>query len=232
MNYLGDFAEDAIVRIFFSTHDKDGGVVAPSSEFEEADVKIYKNGSSSEKTTTNGLTMTSPFDAVVGLHLLVIDTSNDTGDAGFWEAGAEYTVVLTPDETIDGETVISVIGSFSLERASAAIARLKTMGVQVTSIVNDLANVETKVDVIDGIVDTILVDVGSLPSAADFADEVVEGAITLRQAITVMLAYLAGKASGGGTASITFRNQADSLNRITMTVNEQGDRTNVALNLA
>lgn len=232
MNYLGDFAEDSIVRLFFSTHDKDGGVVAPSSAFEVADVRIYKGGSDAEKTTTNGLIMTSPFDAIVGLHLLVIDTSNDTGDIGFWAAGTEYTVVLVPDETVDGETVISVIGSFSLERPNAAIARLKTMGVQVTSIVSDLGTVEGKIDIIDGIVDTILVDVGNLPDAADFADELVEGAITLRQAMRVMLAYLAGKASGGGTASITFRNQADSLNRITMTVDEQGDRTNVALDLS
>jgi len=126
MNYLGDYADNSTVYIYFSTHEADTGApVAPSSAFEAEDVKIYKNGAAAEKTTTNGLTMTSPFDAITGLHQLAIDTSNDTGDAGFWAAGGEYTVVLVPDETVDGSAVLKVIGSFSLERSGAALALLK-----------------------------------------------------------------------------------------------------------
>ncbi len=63
-------------------------------------------------------------------------------------------------------------------------------------------------------------------------DEAVEGAITLRQVQRVVLAYLAGETDGGGTVTIHFRDQADTLNRITMTVDADGDRSATALNLA
>lgn len=118
MSYIGDFPEDfATVAIMFTTHAASGAAVAPSSGFEAADVKIYKNGSAADKISTNGLTMTSPFDGITGLHCLVIDTSNDTGDVGFWVAGAQYTVVLSPDETVDGLAVAKVIGTFGLALA-------------------------------------------------------------------------------------------------------------------
>lgn len=115
MSYIGDFPEDfTTVPITFTTHAATGAAVAPSSAFETADVAIYKNGSATQKATTNGLTMTSPFDTVTGLHVLLIDTSNDTGDSGFWTTGAHYTVVLSPDETVDNLTVVKVIGTFSI----------------------------------------------------------------------------------------------------------------------
>ena len=113
--YLGDFAEDATVNILFTTHDKNGGSVAPSTAFEAADVKIYKDNSDTEKTATDGLTM-SAFDSITGLHSLIIDTSDDTNDAGFWVTGSDYAVVLSPsDETVDSETVVAVIATFSIE---------------------------------------------------------------------------------------------------------------------
>lgn len=115
MNYLGDFAEDATVYVPLTTHAAAGGAVAPSTAFEAADIRIYKNGSATEKTTTNGITMTSPFDSVTGLHAITIDTSNDTGDSGFWTTAADYWVVLVPDETVDSQTVVAVVATFSIE---------------------------------------------------------------------------------------------------------------------
>jgi len=117
--YLGDFREDATIRVYFTTVDALGEPVAPSSAFEAADVKIYKNGSDAQKTATDGLTMTSPFDSLTGLHLLTIDTSNDTNDAGFWVANADYTVVLDPDETVDAASVREIIAEFSIENRSS-----------------------------------------------------------------------------------------------------------------
>jgi hypothetical protein len=128
MNYIGDFAEDATVRIVLTTNDGSGGTVAPSSAFEAADFIIYKNGSATQKTSTNGITCTSPFDSVTGLHTLEIDTSNDTGDTGFWTTGADYWVVATPDETVDSQTVIGVIATFSIQNrySSARLAAIET----------------------------------------------------------------------------------------------------------
>lgn len=116
MKYIGDFAEDATVRIVFTTNDGSGGAVAPSDAFEASDFIIYKNGSATQKATTNGITVTSPFDSITGLHQVVIDTSVDTGDVGFWDKSSDYTVVLSPDtETVDSQTVVAEIASFSIE---------------------------------------------------------------------------------------------------------------------
>ena len=119
MKFIGNFAEDATVNFFFTTNDGDGAAVAPSSAFEAADITIYKDNSATQKTSTNGLTMTSPFDSIVGLHLISIDTSNDTGDAGFWVTGSDFTIVLNPDETVDTQTVVSVLGQFAIENRVA-----------------------------------------------------------------------------------------------------------------
>lgn len=114
MKYIGDFAADATVNIFFTTNDGSGGAVAPSSAFEAADVKVYKGVSATQRSSEVGYTMVSPFDSITGLHTLALDTSDNT-DAGFWAAGNDYTVVLSPDETVDGQTVVRVLGQFSIE---------------------------------------------------------------------------------------------------------------------
>jgi len=118
MSYLGDFAVDATVNFLFTSHDKDGGAVAPSTAFEAADLIIYKNNSATQRSSTAGVTMTSPFDAIVGLHQVSIDLSDNT-DAGFYAAGSDYFVILSPDETVDSETVVRVVAHFSIARALA-----------------------------------------------------------------------------------------------------------------
>jgi hypothetical protein len=61
-------------------------------------------------------------------------------------------------------------------------------------------------------------------------DEPVDGTLTLRQAIMLIKAACAGKSSGGGTDTIVFRDHADSKNRITATVDANGNRTAVTAN--
>jgi len=58
-------------------------------------------------------------------------------------------------------------------------------------------------------------------------DEVIEGTITLRQAIRLTLSMLAGKSSGGGTTSLVYRDYGDSKDRLTFTVDANGNRTAV-----
>ncbi len=59
----------------------------------------------------------------------------------------------------------------------------------------------------------------------------VETGMTMRQALRVMLASLAGKVSGGGTTTITFRNVGDTKDRIVATVDGDGNRSAVTLDL-
>ena len=73
-------------------------------------------------------------------------------------------------------------------------------------------------------------DVTSQVTAA-LAAMVIEGAITVDQAMQVMLAFTAGETNGGGTTTINFRDQADSKNRIQMTVDSDGDRSATVLDL-
>jgi hypothetical protein len=181
MIYLKDITEDGTLYLFFTTSDGSGGAVAPSTAFEAADVDIYKNDSVTQKTSTNGLTMTSPFDSTTGLHLLTIDTSNDTGDTGFWETGNTYTVVLTPDETVDSQTVVFA-WQFSIEdnsqfalvvRATAGASSTTTtiVSTSLTEATNDhyigrivvftdgaLAGQATKITDYDGTAKTLTVD--------------------------------------------------------------------------
>ncbi len=110
-----DFAEDSTIRLGFVSTAPDGTPTAPSAAFTAADFAIYKDGSATQKATTNGITVTSPFDSITGRHLLSIDTSNDTGDAGFWSSGSVYEVVLSTAKTVDSKSVSGYsVGEFRL----------------------------------------------------------------------------------------------------------------------
>lgn len=69
----------------------------------------------------------------------------------------------------------------------------------------------------------------SADAVDEILDEVVEGTVTLRQAMRILLAAAANKSSGGGTTSITFRDLADTKARISATVDSNGNRTAVTV---
>lgn len=74
-------------------------------------------------------------------------------------------------------------------------------------------------------------DAMTLSSAAVDAilDDAVEGSYSLRHLTRLMAAALIGKVSGGGTATVVFRSADDSKNRITTTIDINGNRTAVTL---
>lgn len=414
MMYLGDFdLSGAVITIPFTTHEADGGSVAPSSAFEADDVRIYKNSSATQRASTSGVTMTSPFDSVTGLHILSIDITDDD-DVGFFDSGNDYHVVLVPDETVDGQTVVKLLATFSIQNrynevtvgavGSAAItstsfaagaitagviatdaigsdelaasaiteiqsglatsSALTTVGTNVDTVLTrlgtpsnlgggatisaNLSDIEGQTDdigaagagltaipwnaawdaevqseandalvannldhllaasvagtdVVDnsviakivsksatadwdsfvnttdaleairdketdietdtqdvqnrlpaaltsgridasvgamaaGVVTASAVATGAIDADAlaadavdEILDEVVEGSLTMRQVLRLVLSALAGKAAGGGTTTVTFRDNADSKNRISATVDASGNRTAVTL---
>ena len=67
-------------------------------------------------------------------------------------------------------------------------------------------------------------------SVADILTGETESGLTLKHAMQIITA-LALKASGGGTSSISFRTYGDTKNRLTMTVDEDGNRTAVTISL-
>ena len=69
--YLGNFKTGSTITFAFTTNDRDGGITGPSVAYDAADLKIYKNGSATERSSASGITMTSPFDSITGLHIAV-----------------------------------------------------------------------------------------------------------------------------------------------------------------
>jgi len=98
----------------FSTHAATGGNVAPSSSIDAADIRIYRAAdgaafSATQRSSSSGITVTSPFDSLTGFHDVDIDLTDNT-DAGFYASGYRYSVVLAPnDETIDSQTITGVV---------------------------------------------------------------------------------------------------------------------------
>jgi hypothetical protein len=60
-------------------------------------------------------------------------------------------------------------------------------------------------------------------------EQIGDGTLTMRQALRVMVAAMAGKVSGAATTSVTIRNVADSANVVVATVTADGDRTAVTV---
>ena len=60
-------------------------------------------------------------------------------------------------------------------------------------------------------------------------DEVIVGSYTMRQLLKVLAAKMVGKATGGGTTTITYRGVDDSSNVIVETVDSSGNRSAVTL---
>lgn len=111
------------------------------------------------------------------------------------------------------------------------------------------ANLDTQLGAIDDYLDTEVAaikaktdlipaapaGVGDIPTAAAIASAVwafvAEGAYTAVQLLRGIFAFTTGKASGGGTATIRFRDAGDTKDRIVATVDADGNRTARTLDL-
>jgi hypothetical protein len=123
---MRDRALGSTITLYFNTSNPDAGgaPVAPSSAFVAADFEIYKGTSSTPKSTTNGITVTSPVNGRVGRHRIDINTGNSTGDTGFWESGTPYFVSLNTAKTVAGYSVMGLsAGEFSLELQTADVRK-------------------------------------------------------------------------------------------------------------
>lgn len=126
------------------------------------------------------------------------------------------------DSLLDAIPTTAMRGTDSAALASAytaarAVYLDELAAANIPADVDTLKTCCTKVDTAtDGLADKV-------------ADEVYEGTLTLRQIVRIMLAVLAGKSSGGGTATIKFRDEADAKDRVTATVEADGDRTAMTL---
>lgn len=161
-------------------------------------------------TVRNGDVLTVYVDGLAG------DTSTPDWTTRWYElAGVTAAAVADAvlDEATSGHTSA---GSFS-KAVTDILADTGTDGVVVASIATDaITAAAIKADAGAEIADAIL-------------DEVVVGSYTMRQLLKVMAAALAGKATGGGTTTVTFRGVDDASDVIVATVDANGNRSAVTL---
>ena len=150
MTHYGDFpTSHTAVCLVFDTFAAATGAPTATTNFAAADIQIYKDGGTTQRSSANGITVTTSFDSNTGLQFVKIDTSDNT-DAGFYAAGSEYSVAVA-DITADGQTLRFWLGAFSIERAGGVLALLKagTAKVDVTALSGDTGaadNLETMLD--------------------------------------------------------------------------------------
>ena len=71
----------------------------------------------------------------------------------------------------------------------------------------------------------------ALPSASDIVTTAIDGTTTLAESLRLSNAVLGGKVSGAGTGTETFRDIADTVDRVVATVDSSGNRTAIMLDL-
>jgi hypothetical protein len=142
VTYLGDFNTTETVRIPFNAFTSDDpSASATITNLAAGDVEIHKDGSTTQRASDNGVTVSIDFDGVTGNHVVSIDLS-DNSDAGFYSAGSRY-MVRIEGTTVDGGTVNAWIGTFSIGCVLRPSVAGRTLGVESDG---DL----TKVNTLDG----------------------------------------------------------------------------------
>lgn len=115
---VGNITEDATIVLRFSTIST---ALVPVTLGGTPAISVYKD---STTQSTAGVTLTVDYDSVTGLHHVAIDTSADA----FYEAGKNYTVVITTG-TVSGASVVGmVVGSFSIENRFQEVDVVKLGG--------------------------------------------------------------------------------------------------------
>ena len=117
-----------------------------------------------------------------------------------------------------------IAGTFRVEADIAALHNLSSSDV-ITACASALGTYDapTKAELDAGL--AALNDITVAQIIAGIAD----GSYDLQEMMRIMFAALAGESNGGGTTSHKYRDSADSKNRITATVDANGNRTAVTL---
>jgi len=109
--------------IAFASYGKTNGESITMTGLAVGDIKIFKNGSVTERSSTTGFTLLDTdgidIDAITGIHGFSIDLSSNA-DAGFYAAGARYSVVVSTI-TVDSQTISFVAATFRIGHEQAIL---------------------------------------------------------------------------------------------------------------
>ncbi len=233
MAYLGSWKIDDYVTFACNTHDPDTGVATDADSVPA--YRIYE-----DETGTAILTGT----------MAKLDDANTTGfyseriqltAASGFEKGKCYTVYISAtvdsdtgtmhhtlqiEAEVDANTVGDKTG-YGLADSAITAAKIATDAITAAKIATDAI---TAAKIATNAITAAKVATDAITEITDgVRDKVMEGSLTLQHVLRIILAVIAEKSAGGGTASITFRDNADAKNRVTATVDANGNRTAVTL---
>ena len=113
---LGNVAAGTTLYIPFHTFGKANGESITLTGLALADIKIYKDGGTTERASTAGYTLLDTdgidFDGITGIHGFSINLADNT-TAGFFTEGGNYWVVVS-SVTVDGQTINFVAAVFTI----------------------------------------------------------------------------------------------------------------------
>lgn len=135
--------------------------------------------------------------------------------------GSQYRYNFTPNSTVSGQFIMirfSEVDNVDVTSSCLAFVHPESRWVSSSGVTVTTNNDKTGYSLSTAGVDAVL-------------DDPVEGSYTMRQILCVLAGWTVGKASGGGTTTITFRNVGDTLNRIVETTDSNGNRSAITLTL-
>lgn len=232
-DYCGDLKLGDTLHFKFTTVGTSG---APTQLAGGPVISAYPTNNVTQITA--GITLTIDFDGVTGLNHVQVVASTGNG----FLAATDYTLVITTG-TVGGTPVVGYdVASFSIQNRVQTVAD----AVWNASTVNYLAAGSEGLSafVTASVINTLGLVIGNagegltaLPPVALSAagidavldDPIGDGTLTVRQALRVIVAVLAGKLSGAATTAVTIRNVADSANVVVATVDSDGNRSAVTV---
>lgn len=120
MNYLGNIPAGIVLYVPFDTFNAAGASVTMTG-LATTDIKIYKNGGTTERASQAGYTLLDTdgidFDGITGIHGFSIDLADNT-TAGFFSVGGFYWIVIDT-VTVDSQVIKFIAASFRIVQAEA-----------------------------------------------------------------------------------------------------------------
>ncbi len=175
MSYVGSRVVGTTVYLPFHTFNAAGASVTITG-LATSDIKIYKDGSTTERASTSGFTLLDTdgidFDGITGLHGVKIDLSDNT-TAGFYAAGSHYDVAIA-SITTDSQTLNFWLASFDIVSAAATVQDV------VDGVLNELLSGHTTSGTVAKALSDLLVGVivSSLGAGVITATSIASDAIT------------------------------------------------------
>ena len=198
------------------------------------DVTTYVFIQDSSKTTGEGLAglayntgslvgyYVRPKGSATAITLATQTVTGDHSDGGFVEIDATNMPGVYRLDLPDAVCATGVPSVVVMLKGATNMSPV-VLEIQLTDF--DLNDASPNVTVADIATDAITAAALKADAVDEILDEVVVGTYTMRQLLAVMASALAGKVSGGGTSTITFRGVNDASDVIVATVDASGNRS-------